>query len=73
MPLQLASVAATSLGCFLLIPQLGLVGAAAGIGAGYGVQIVGELWVLRSILAATRELAFVPRLDQPIFEEGRTR
>ncbi len=65
MPLQLASVAGTSLACFALVPRLGLLGAAVAIGAGFMVQITGELWVLRSILKAPRKPVFGSLVEEP--------
>jgi O-antigen/teichoic acid export membrane protein len=79
MPLQIASVAGTSLACFALIPRWGLLGAAAGVGAGFAVQLLGELWVLRSILrelsgaaqgASARAPFSVPAFEAPVFEDG---
>jgi O-antigen/teichoic acid export membrane protein len=63
MPLQIASVGGTSAACFLFIPHFGLIGAAGAIGAGFAIQILGELWVLRSILLSPREPVFVPVLE----------
>jgi O-antigen/teichoic acid export membrane protein len=45
-PLQLATMAATGVGCALLIPRFGLMGAAAGLAAGHVVQAIAEAWLL---------------------------
>lgn len=63
MPIQVASIAGSSLACVFLIPRWGLLGAAMAIGLGFAVQIAGELWVLRSILQAPRERVFRSRLN----------
>jgi O-antigen/teichoic acid export membrane protein len=73
MPLQLAAVGGTSLGCLLLIPRFGLLGGAIAIGAGFVVQILGELWVLRSILKRPTQQVFSPLLEEPAFEKGLAR
>jgi O-antigen/teichoic acid export membrane protein len=65
MPLQVAAVAGTSLGCLTLVPRLGLLGAACAIGVGFLVQITGELWVLRSILKAPRKPALISLVEEP--------
>jgi O-antigen/teichoic acid export membrane protein len=64
MPLQVATVASTSLACLLLVPRFGLQGAATAIGIGYLVQILGELWVLRSILKDPRNAPFVSLVQE---------
>jgi O-antigen/teichoic acid export membrane protein len=65
MPLQIASVAGTSLACLLLVPRLGLLGAAIAIGTGFVVQIIGELWVLRSILKDSRKPSYIALVEEP--------
>jgi O-antigen/teichoic acid export membrane protein len=63
MPIQVASIAGSSLACVVLIPRCGLLGAAIAIGLGFAVQIAGELWVLRSLLQAPREPVFHASLN----------
>jgi O-antigen/teichoic acid export membrane protein len=69
MPLQIAAVSGTSLACLILVVRWGLMGAAVGIGTGFLVQILGELWVLRSILRESRfqvaRPVFVPFAEEP--------
>jgi O-antigen/teichoic acid export membrane protein len=66
MPLQLAAVAGTSAACLTLVPRWGLMGAAIGIGAGFLVQILGELWVLRSILKDSRKPVYVSFVEEAV-------
>jgi O-antigen/teichoic acid export membrane protein len=69
MPIQIASIAGSSLACVVLIPRCGLLGAALAIGLGFLVQIAGELWVLRSILQHPRQ-ALVPCSFECLETEG---
>jgi O-antigen/teichoic acid export membrane protein len=71
MPLQIAAVAGTSLACLLLVPRWGLLGAATGIGTGFLVQILGELWVLRSILREPNFCAEQPVLANFVEEPAQ--
>jgi O-antigen/teichoic acid export membrane protein len=64
MPLQIAAVGGTSVACLLLVPRFGLLGAAIAIGVGFLVQIMGELWVLRSILQRPDKTVFAPLLEE---------
>lgn len=52
MPLQVACLAATALSAYLLVPRMGLAGAAVSIGIGSLVQILAEGWIWRGILAS---------------------
>ncbi len=54
LPLEIAAVAATSLACVVLMPRVGILGAAFACGCGYLVQITGQAWVLRSIVRRPR-------------------
>jgi len=45
-PLWIAMLATTAASCAILVPRLGLVGAAVGTAAGYVVQCVGAGWLL---------------------------
>ncbi len=70
MPLQVASVAGASLGCLILIPRFGLLGAALAVGLGFLVQIAGELWVLRSLLREPRTTMLRSSFETLACEEG---
>jgi O-antigen/teichoic acid export membrane protein len=63
MPIQIVSIAGSSLACLTLIPRCGLLGAAIAIGLGFAIQIAGELWVLRSLLQSPRAVALHPHLN----------
>jgi O-antigen/teichoic acid export membrane protein len=53
-PLQIATVASTSLASVALIPRVGIRGAALAAGCGVLVQIAGQLSILRSMLRDSR-------------------
>jgi O-antigen/teichoic acid export membrane protein len=57
MPLQLACLAATALASFVLVPRIGLTGAALSVGIGSLVQMLGEAWILRQVLAEMRSVS----------------
>ena len=56
MPLQAACLAATTLAAYLLVPRMGLNGAAISIGIGSLVQTLGEAWILRDVLAEMKRV-----------------
>jgi O-antigen/teichoic acid export membrane protein len=55
MPLQAACLAATLLSAYLLIPRMGLIGAAVSAGIGSIVQIAAEAWIWRNVLISMTE------------------
>ena len=65
-PLEIAAVAANSLACIALVPRTGLAGAALAAGLGALIQVIGEVWVLRSILRRPRKPVLLALLKEPL-------
>jgi O-antigen/teichoic acid export membrane protein len=65
-PLEIAAVAASSVASVLLIPRVGLEGAAMAAGFGFLAQIAGQMCILRSILRHPRKPVLRALLKEPL-------
>ena len=59
MPLQAACLIATLIGAYVLVPRIGLTGAAIAVGIGSAVQIAAEAWIWLGVLASMRKAGAV--------------
>ncbi|HEY3839051.1 MAG TPA: hypothetical protein VGL72_20900 [Bryobacteraceae bacterium] len=64
--IAIIAIALTALACVALVPRVGILGAAYALGLGGMAQVIGQLWLVRSVARKPRKRVLLDLLRQPV-------